>query len=76
MNVWAGMASSVYKFLKFTVDIPEHHLDKSVPVLDVKIYRGGEGSVVHSFYEKPMVNDKVIMADSTLSSKIKMTLLV
>ena len=76
MNVWAGMASSVYKFLKFTVDIPEHHLDKSVPVLDVKIYRGGEGSVVHSFYEKPMVNDKVIMANSAQPEHVKISTLL
>ena len=64
MDVWVKMASSIYNFLKFTVDIPEHHLDKCVPVLNVKIWRGEGGSVVHSFYEKPMANDKVIMANS------------
>ena len=75
MNAWAGMASSIYPFLKFTIDIPEHHIDKCVPVLDVKVWREEEGSVVHSFYEKPMVLDKVIMADSAQQSHVKIATL-
>ena len=63
MNVWKDMASSIYSFLNFTVDLPEHHIDKFVPVLDVKVGRK-EGGVIHKFYEKPMVNEKVIMAES------------
>jgi hypothetical protein len=75
MDVWGKMASSIYKFLKFTVDIPEHHVDNCVPVLDVKVWREEEESVVHSFYEKPMVSDKVIMENSAQPSHMKMAML-
>ena len=59
MKAWAGMASSIYTFLKFTIDIAEQHSDSTVPVLDVQVWRDAN-SIVHSFYEKPMVSDKVI----------------
>ena len=75
MNTWADMASSIYPFLKFTIDIPEHHSDKCVPVLGVKVWREEEGSVVHSFYEIPMVSDKVIMADSAQPNHVKIATL-
>ena len=42
MNAWADMASSVYPFLKFTIDIAEQHADNRLPVLDVSMSREGD----------------------------------
>ena len=61
MNTWADMASSIYSFLKFTIDIAEQHSDSTGPVLDIKVWWEEEGSVVHSVYENLMVTDTVIM---------------
>ena len=37
MDVWREMASSIYEFLKFTMDIAEDHEHGAVTVLDVKV---------------------------------------
>ena len=74
------MANTVEEDLQFTVDIPSDNGDQKLPVLDLKMWiekkKNGEGKeyveVVHEYYEKTMVSDKMIMKESALPTKMKM----
>ena len=75
MNVLKEIADQVYKCVEFTVDYPSTHLEKSVPVLDLRVYSEG-GQILHKFYEKPCASRMVIPHKSAHSRKMKMAVLV
>ena len=61
--------------LKFTSDMMEKDADGVAAILDVKICRNENITFVHSFYEKLMVSDKVIMGDSEQLQEVKVVVL-
>ena len=75
MNVLKLVADTVYICVQFTVDFPSAHEDKSVPVLDLKVYCE-DGQILHKFYEKPCAARMVIPFKSAQSRKMKMAVLV
>ena len=62
------MANSLQEDIQLTVDIPEDHEDKKLPVLDLRMWVedrvGEEGEkyqeILHQYYEKEMVAPRVI----------------
>ena len=75
MNVLKEVADQVYNCVQFTVDYPSAHPEKSVPVLDLRVYSEG-GQILHEFYEKPCSSRMVIPYKSAHSRKMKMAVLV
>ena len=62
MTAFVEMASSIYPAIKFTKDIAENHENNKVTVIDLSVWREGENKLKHTFYEKPMVSSRVIIA--------------
>ena len=63
--------SSLLKFLKFTMEIPEQFEDGKLPTLDTKIWIQNR-RVWYMFFEKPMSANVVIQAESALSEQVKL----
>ena len=70
------IAGTIFKCLDFTSDSPSSHEEEKVPVLDLKVYVGKEGFIMHEFYEKPVACKFVIPACSVHSKKTKIAVMV
>ena len=70
MEGFREMANAVYSWVQFTGDIAELHDDQRLPMLDFamfqKVDEEGNAEITHSFYEKKMASNKVLMAESAL----------
>ena len=77
MEVIRQVAAEVDPMIKFTVDIPSHHEDKKIAVLDLKIKVNltENHRIDYEFFEKPTKNPKILMADSAINAKSKRTIL-
>ena len=85
---WGKMVDTVWSFIKVTYDCPGLNSNGLVPILDVNIRMEwqeeeveGVGSVkmqqiVFRFYQKPMNSPYVIMANSAMPMKVKVTTMV
>jgi len=47
-----------------------------MPILDLKVRIGQDGTIYHQFYEKPTKNTRVIAANSALSFHSKKNIMV
>ena len=74
-DIFRAIADDICSMIKFTVDLPENHPDKWLPVLDLKVRLENTGKIQHQFYEKETKNPLVILADSALSWRQKRTIL-
>ena len=77
------IANSIHPSIRVTIDYPNNHLNKRLPVLDVEqwiemVERDGvhKPQILHSHYMKGMTNRSVINKSSALSYKTKINILV
>ena len=77
MNIIQQVANQINPMIQLTVDTPCNHVDGALPVLDVKVNVNvnEDNRIDFEFYEKPMKNSRVIMANSALSISQKRTIL-
>ena len=59
--------------MKFTIDMEENHQDGKIPMLDVCCWREGKNQFRHSFYEKIVASNLVVMAKSAISQGSKIS---
>ena len=73
------MANRVVKDIIFTVDLPERHLSKQVPMLDVAVWvetdQGGNPTVRHTYYEKPSTSPLVFHGRGACSVRQKIVVM-
>ena len=74
-NVAKDAANSIFEFLKVKIDCPSLHEDGFMPILDIKA-NTESGKIVYVFYKKPLSNDRVILATSTMPHNVKMATMV
>ena len=61
--------------LKFTVETQEEHPDNKMPTLDFKSWLLQNGHIHHTYYEKPMKNQILLMKRSAMATRQKYTIL-
>ena len=61
--------------LKFTVEKEEEFEDNKIPTLDFKEWLLENGHLNHTYYEKPMKNQILLMKRSAMSTRQKYTIL-
>ena len=61
--------------LKFTVATQEEHPDNQMPTLDFKSWLLQNGHIHHTYYEKPMKNQILLMKRSAMATRQKYTIL-
>ena len=61
--------------LKFTVEIQEEYEDNKMPTLDFKSWLLRNGHLLHTYYEKPMKNQLLLMKRSAMATRQKYTIL-
>lgn len=76
MRVLNEIANSIDEMIKFTVDSTSNYDDKMIPILDLKVGLSPTGFIEHKFYEKPLKNQNVILANSALSWPQKKNIMV
>ena len=67
---YQALADDILPYIKVTYDCPSRHPDGWMPVLDVKV-RVEEQKIQFAHYRKPMCDDRLILARSAHSKKIK-----
>ena len=78
------LSNSLLPFIKFKEDVPANHESKKIPVLDFQVWAeeedagletGTKTRLMFEFYEKPMASKLVIMENSALPHRMKITTL-
>ena len=67
-----------HQSIKVEVDYPSKHLDKKIPILDLKVWvekREGVNVVLHEFYSKDISSKAVIHPRSAIPSATKRTIM-
>ena len=67
--------NSIKKYLEFTVECMEDFEDNKLPTLDFKIWQELDGTINHSYFQKPVKTPYLIMARSGVSSQQKIQIL-
>ena len=77
MAILNKIADSIDPMTKVTVDVPNNHKNKKLPVLDIQINVNKEENnrLDFEYYEKPTKNKKVLLFDSAIPAKEKRTIL-
>ena len=75
MEVIKNLSRSCSRWMEFTVDSEDNHLDGRVPMLDLCVWKSGPNTIHHGFYEKPMMSGLVILEKSASSQGGKMATL-
>jgi hypothetical protein len=74
------MADSIDPCIQVTTDICSRHVDKKLPLLDLKVWIGesvtGEHKILHEFYMKDVASRAVIPVDSSHSGRMKHNVMV
>ena len=80
METWGQMASSVVPGLIFTVNFPDNHDSKRVPMLDFEVWKEEKvdpmdpgkkvETVKYSFFEKDVMNEKVMDRNSAIPHRM------
>ena len=76
MEILQQVANQVDPMIQFTFDTPILNPDLTMPILDLKVRIGQDGTIYHQFYEKPTKNTRVIAANSALSFHSKKNIMV
>ena len=66
---------SINPDLKFTTEIEEDFQDNKLPTLDFKAWLLANGHILHTYFEKPMKNQVLLMKRSAMATKQKLTIL-
>ena len=73
------IARGIHRSIDVTVDCPEKHEDKKVPILDLKVWmeevKEGEMKILHEFYHKDIASKAVINARSAMPKQTMRTVL-
>ena len=78
------LSNSLLPFIKFKEDVPANHESRKIPVLDFQVWAeeeetgqesGTKTRLMFEFYEKPMASKLVIMENSALPHRMKITTL-
>ena len=85
MEAWESMASSIMPGLQFTTDYCSKNPSGTVAMLDFQMWKvtednpsnpgGSREALRYTFYEKPMSNDKVLVATSAMPHRVKISTL-
>ena len=59
-HVLEGVMNNIHKFLKMTMETGDDFEDGKLPTLDINLWVGEDGLVLHTFYEKPMSTNQVL----------------
>jgi hypothetical protein len=74
-KILQSIANSISPEIQLTVDTPENHKNKRLPVLDLNIWiqtdSTGTQSIRHSFFKKKVASPYTIMERSAMSSSTK-----
>merc|ERR1712098_48313 len=57
--------------IKMECDLPSNHSDGKLPILDMAVWLGDDGSVLYQHYEKPVSSKQVISERSAHSNSSK-----
>ena len=71
MEVFKDIANTVDEDIEVEADFPSNHVDKYMPILDMKMAMDDNNKVKHKFYKKPMANKYTMMANSAVSDRVK-----
>ena len=73
MEVVRQVAELVNPMLKFTVDVPSHHDNRKIAVLDleIKVNKERENRIDYAFFEKPTKNPKFCWLNLQLTQPAK-----
>ena len=52
-------------------DMPSRHVDKQIPILDLKMSLADDNELLFQFFEKDTKNDRVILTSSALNERQK-----
>ena len=79
-TLWKTVADSIHPSIQVEVDFPSRHLEKSVPILDLRVWVeetivGGKYVVMHEYYMKDVASKAVLNARSTVPYSMKRTVL-
>ena len=67
--------NSINRDLEFTVETPEDFEQEKLPTLDFKIWQEKDGTINHTYFQKPIKTPFVVMARSGMSSQQKIQIL-
>ena len=71
MEVFKDIANTVDEDIEVEADFPSNHVDKFMPILDMKMAMDENNKVKYKFYKKPMANKHTMMANSAVSDRVK-----
>ena len=78
MKLLQSIAAHIHPSIRLTIDFPSKHLDKKVPMLDVKMWIDKIDdmlTLLYEHYEKPTATKSIVHAKSALPTKNKRTIL-
>ena len=67
--------NDVNKNLEFTVETAAEFENERLPTLDFQVWQEGDGSINHTYFQKPMKTPLVIMARSDMGTQQKVQIL-
>ena len=70
-RVLKDIANHVMEGIEMEADFPSKNEDGKMPVLDMKVWIGDDGNVVHQHYEKAVSSRDVLHSQSAQSSSCK-----
>ena len=74
-QVLEGMMNNIHNFLKMTMETGDEFEDGKLPTLDINLWVGEDGLVLHTFYEKPMSNNQVLHKYTAMPENTKIAAL-
>ena len=68
-TLWKTVTNGIHPSIQVEVDFPSRHLEKSVPILDLRVWventiDGGKYVVMHEYYMKDVASKAVLNARS------------
>ena len=77
MDIVRQVAELINPMIKFTVDVPSHHENQKIAVLDleIKMNETEENRIDYEFFEKSTKNPKLLLAESAINKNSKRTIL-
>ena len=79
MLLYQSIANDIHPSTQVEIDCPSKHSDKSMPLLDIKVWvekNGDRRKIMHEHYAKDVSSKMVINAKSALPMNTKRTVLV
>ena len=67
------IANSIFDYLQFTADFPSLHTSGWMPLLDLEVRIASDLSVDYRFYSKPCSSQYVMMKNSAMPARTKMS---